>query len=247
MKIIINAEDFGLSQSINKGICEGLEEGFLTSASLFVNGAFCEDAVNLIKKHNFTNVGVHLNLTHGKPIAPQNKIQNLLEPNGNFHYMCSMPFFAKYNEVKIELEAQIQKFLNFGLIPSHLDFHHYFYASQEVYNAYLELAQKYNLPVRSMTPKTYNLAKMKNLKTTNFFVEDFHASPNKSVSELKMIAKFLKNQSGSAEIMTTPGYIDQFTMSQTNYLARENELLALKNALKENVWDSFELCSFKDI
>ena len=247
MKIIINAEDFGLSKSINKGIAEGLEKGFLTSASLFVNGSFVDEAVNMIKQNGFKNVGVHLNLTYGTPTAEKAKVKHLLEPDGKFHYMCSMPFYAKYAEVKIELEAQIKKFLSFGITPSHLDFHHYFYSSKEVYDAYLDLAKKYSLPVRSMTPKTAELAKKKGVKTTDFFVEDFHASPLKSAHTLEQIANFFKNKNGSAEIMTVPGYLDQFTMTQTNYLAREDELQALKEAFENNVWQDFELCSFNDL
>ncbi|MBR1926101.1 MAG: ChbG/HpnK family deacetylase [Clostridia bacterium] len=45
MKLIINAEDFGLSESINKGILEGLLGGFLTSASLMMNAKFCDEAI----------------------------------------------------------------------------------------------------------------------------------------------------------------------------------------------------------
>ncbi len=247
MKLILNAEDFGLSQSINKGICQGLKEGFLTSASLFVNGPFFEEAVSMIKENNFQNVGVHLNLTYGAPTAPKNKVANLLEPDGKFHYMCSMPFYARYNEVKTELEAQIKKFLSFGITPSHLDFHHYFYASKEVYDAYLDLAKKYNLPVRSMTQKTKEMAENKKIKTTDFFVEDFHASTRHLVEELKMIANFFKDKNGSVEIMTVPGYVDEFTISQTNYLAREDELIALKTAFETGVWNDFKLCSFKDL
>lgn len=247
MKLIINAEDFGLSESINKGICEGLKEGFVTSASLFVNAKYTQQAVNLIKENNFKNVGVHLNITYGTPILPSAKIKSLIEHNGNFRYMCSMPFYAKYKDVKNELEAQIQKFLSFGITPSHLDFHHYFYSSKEVYSAYLELAKKYNLPVRSMTPQTALLAKQNGLKTPDLFIEDFHGGFNSNVQTLKEIASEIKNKDGICELMTTVGYIDSYTTSQTNYLAREEELLALKQAKNQNVWKDIELTDFTKI
>lgn len=248
MKLIINAEDFGLSESINKGICEGLKEGFLTSASLFVNAKFTDEAVSLIKENGFKNVGVHLNLTYGKPVCPTKEVLNLVKSDGNFHYMCSMPFYATYDEVKKELKAQIEKFLSFGINPSHLDYHHYFYASKEVMLAFLELAKEYNLPVRSMTDKTREMAQKMGVKTTDMFLADFHESySGPTVEKLEQIAAFLKDKNICCELMTLPGYVDEFTTSQTNYLGREQELLSLKKAFEQEVFKNLELVDFSKI
>ncbi len=244
MKLIINAEDFGMSESINKGICEGLKAGFLSSASLFMNAKYTEQAVQLIKENNFKNVGVHLNLTYLAPLSPNNKVNSLVEYNGNFHYMCSMPFYAKYNEVKIELKEQIKKFYDYGITPSHLDFHHYFYSSNEVYTAYLELAKEFELPVRSMNKGGALLAQERGLKTTDFFIEEFHNGYAPTINTLQSIALSIKDKAGTAELMTTAGYIDEYTTSQTNYLAREQELLHLKEAFEKNVWKDIELIDF---
>ncbi len=248
MKLIINAEDFGLSKSINKGICEGLKAGFITSASLFVNAPFTDDAVRLIKENNLTSIGVHLNLTYGKPVLKQEEVKGLTESDGSFHYMCSMPFYAKYDEVKKELKAQIEKFLSFGIKPTHLDYHHYFYSSSEVMQAFLELAKEYDLPVRSMTDKTRQMANDFGVKTTNMFLSDFHESYSGPTKQKLMdIAAFLKNKNGSCELMTLPGYIDEFTVTQTNYLGREQELLSLKEAFLSGVFDCLELVDFSKI
>ncbi len=247
MKLIINAEDLGMSEGINRGIFEGLKEGFLTSTSLFVNGKYTLEAVKTIKEMDLKNVGVHLNLTYGKPVLEKNGIKSLVEQDGNFHYMCSMPFYAKYEDVWKELDAQIQKFLSFGIKPSHLDFHHYFYSSRDVYSAYLELAKKYDLPIRSMTPQTTLIAKQYGIKTPDIFIDQFHGSYNISKSLLEQISEQLTNCNGVCELMTTPGYIDDFTQTQTNYLKREDELVALKQAFIEGVWKDFELVSFLDL
>ena len=248
MNLIINAEDFGLSESINKGICEGLKAGFITSASLFVNAKFTDDAVRIIKENDFKNIGVHLNLTYGKPVLDKKEIPNLLESDGNFHYMCSMPFYATYIEVKKELKAQIEKFLSFGITPTHLDYHHYFYSSGEVMRAFLELAKEYDLPVRSMTERSREMTEKYGVKTTNMFLSDFHESYSGPTEEkLKQIVQFLKDKNGSCELMTLPGYIDEFTTTQTNYLGREQELLSLKKAFENGVFDEITLISFKDL
>ena len=246
MKLIINAEDLGISLGVNKGIFEGLKQGFITSASLFMNGQYTDEAIKFIKENNIKNVGVHLNLTYGKPILGE-KVEKLTEPDGNFRYMCSMPFYAKYEDVVLELDAQIQKFYQASITPSHLDFHHYFYSSNEVYTAYLELAKKYSLPVRSMTEKTKSMAQVNGIKTTDYFIEDFHGGYDISAEQLAQIANRYKNFSGTCELMTTPGYVDQFLATQTNYLAREEELIALKNAFESGVWNDVELISFLDL
>lgn len=247
MKLIINAEDLGLSKSINKGIFEGLKQGYITSASMFVNAKYSDDAIKYVKENNIKNVGIHLNLTYGKPVLNKEEIPNLVENDGTFHYMCSMPFFARYEEVKKELKAQIEKFLSFGLTPSHLDYHHYFYSSNEVLKAYFELAKEFNLPVRTMTEKERLLAKEFEVKTTDLFVSDFHESYQKDENTLKSILDFLNDKDVLVELMTTPGYVDGYTTTQTNYLRREDELFALKQAYENGLFKNITLTDFNDL
>lgn len=247
MKLIINAEDLGLSKSINKGIFEGLKQGYITSASMFVNAKYSDDAMSYIKENNLKNIGIHLNLTYGKPVLNKEKIPNLVESDGTFHYMCSMPFFAKYEEVKIELKAQIEKFLSFGLTPSHLDYHHYFYSSNEILKAYFELAKEFDLPVRTMTEKERLLAKEYEIKTTDLFVSDFHESYQKDANILKSIIDFFDGKDVLVELMTTPGYVDDYTTKQTRYLRREDELFALKQAYEGEVFKNIKLTNFNDL
>jgi len=247
MKLIINAEDFGMSESINKGICEGLKQGYISSATLFMNAKYTEQAIDLIKTNNFKNVGIHLNLTYLAPLSPKNKVKSLIEANGNFRYMCSMPFYAKYKDVKLELETQIKKFYNYGLTPTHLDFHHYFYSSSEVYDAYLELAQKYKLPVRSMNKQTSILAHEQGIKTPDLFIEAFHGGYQSNIETLQKIATAIKGNEGSAELMTTAGYMDKYTFTQTNYYGREQELNALKEAFEIDVWKGIKLIDFSKL
>lgn len=246
MKLIINAEDFGMSESINKGIYEGLKEGFISSASMFVNAKYTEQAVKIIKENNFKNVGVHLNLTYLSPLSPKEKVKSLVE-NGKFRYMCSMPFYARYKDVKLELDAQIKKFYSYGITPSHLDFHHYFYSSNEVYDAYLEMGKKYSLPVRSMNNQSSALAKSKGLKTTDIFIDAFHGGFLSTVETLQKIGTALTDKNGTAELMTTAGYIDSYTATQTSYYAREQELKALKTAFEMGVWNGVELIDFSKL
>ena len=81
MKLIINADDFGLSKSISDGIIEGILGGYITSTSIMANMKYAEYAVKEALKHNINCIGLHINFTVGKPIIENS---NLTDNNGNF-------------------------------------------------------------------------------------------------------------------------------------------------------------------
>ncbi|MGA2094374.1 MAG: ChbG/HpnK family deacetylase, partial [Sedimentisphaerales bacterium] len=68
-RLIINADDFGLCRGVNKGIAEAHATGVLTSATLMANMPAAEEAVEIAHKLSNLGVGVHLNLTEGKPLS----------------------------------------------------------------------------------------------------------------------------------------------------------------------------------
>ena len=81
MRLIINADDFGLTKSITDGILDGLKEGVLTSTSIMANMLWTKYAVEKAVENGLTCVGLHTNLTVGKPIL-QNS--HLTETGGDF-------------------------------------------------------------------------------------------------------------------------------------------------------------------
>ena len=68
MKLIINADDFGLSKSISDGIIEGIKAGYITSTSVMVNMDYAEYAIKEAVKNNIDCIGLHINFTVGKPV-----------------------------------------------------------------------------------------------------------------------------------------------------------------------------------
>ena len=69
-RLIVSADDFGMSTGINAGILRAHREGILTSASLMVNGSACAEAVELARAHPTLSVGLHLVLVQGRACAP---------------------------------------------------------------------------------------------------------------------------------------------------------------------------------
>jgi len=246
MKLILNADDFGLSSSINRGILECIESGLITSTTMMMNTPYTEEAINLAKAHNLKNVGIHLNLTYGKSVLPSSEVPSLVDEKGVFHYVCMLGYYTQYVDAKKELRAQIEKFLDSGLRPTHLDHHHYFNEIPNILRAYHELAEEYNLPVRSMDENARNLARKRGLKTTDEFSFAFHGN-GVDISTFEVLKTLFWNKDISLEVLTHVGYLDDYTRNQTNYLRREDEIDVLKLAKEQGYFDDVELVNFDKI
>src|SRR5579871_3178153 len=83
-RLIVNADDFGRSQSINQAVIRAHREGILTTASLMVNEAPCAEAVELAKQNPQLGVGLHLTLLMGHSALPYAEIPGLVNEAGEF-------------------------------------------------------------------------------------------------------------------------------------------------------------------
>ena len=246
MKLILNADDFGLSPSINKGILECFNEGLISSSTVMMNTPYTDEAIKVIKDNNLKNIGIHLNLTYGKSVLPASEVPSLVDDHGVFHYVCMLGYYTQYLDAKKELKAQIEKFLSYGLKPTHLDHHHYFNEIPNILKAYLELAQEYNLPVRAMDENARNLAKQMGVKTTDEFSFAFHGN-GVDISTFDVLRSLFWDKDLSLEILTHVGYIDDYTRGQTNYMQRELEISVLREAKEKGYFDNVELIGFGDL
>ncbi len=246
MKLILNADDFGLSPSINQGILDCFDEGLISSTTMMMNTPYTDDAIRLAKEKGIKNIGIHLNLTYGKSVLPADEVQSLVDENGVFHYVCMLGYYTQYVDAKKELRAQIEKFLASGLKPTHIDHHHYFNEIPNILKAYLELAQEYKLPVRAMDENVRTLCKQMNIKTTDEFSFAFHGN-GIDISTFQILKSLFWKRDISLEVLTHVGYIDDYTRHQTNYLIREDEINVLREAKKQGYFDDIELVGFSDI
>jgi len=128
-RLIINADDFGLSHGITDGILLTHRKGLLTSTSLMVNQPATEYAVRRAPEVPTLGVGVHLNLTEGKPVLAKEKVPTLVNTAGEFIGPSEMGrrllrWEASSREIEAEFRAQIQQMKSLGLQPTHADSHH---------------------------------------------------------------------------------------------------------------------------
>lgn len=172
-QLIVNADDFGLSREVNQAIIELIEQGVVTSTSAMSNmPAF--DEVSKIKGR--AGIGVHLNLTTGRPVLPEERVANLVDATGHF---VSLPTQllrlrqrrTRQQEIEDEMEAQICLVLKGGIEPDHINSHQSLLKYPQFFSTIKRLARKYRIPgIRAYhwhrPPRTRLLKPMNLLKTT---------------------------------------------------------------------------------
>src|SRR5215207_2174186 len=128
-RLIINADDFGASASINEVVIRAHREGVLTSASLMVNEPGFDEAVRLAKQNPTLGIGLHLTLLYGHSALSRSEIPDLVDERGRFSYdpiSTGLRYFANRRlkaQLLAEINAQFQKFRQSGLPLDHVNGH----------------------------------------------------------------------------------------------------------------------------
>jgi len=149
--LITNADDFGLNNSVTDAIVESFTDGILQSTTLIVNTNGFDYAINQSKIHEKLGVGIHFNLTEGKPISNIDKVDLLVDEQGNFksnliqRNNLKLGTKRKYEQVTCELENQLIKMLDSGVKPSHFDSHHHVTGLPIVFKSSMNIAKKYGV------------------------------------------------------------------------------------------------------
>lgn len=150
-QIIINADDFGLCEGVNKAVVDAHTHGILTSATIMANMPAAEQAVEIAKKMPTLGVGVHLNLCEGSPLSEKRLVAPLLGQDGKF---CLTPAkiallssleSAYRNAIRTELTAQIQWVIDKKLTPTHMDSHKHIHSYPVIFSIVCRLAESFKI------------------------------------------------------------------------------------------------------
>ncbi|MCR5746611.1 MAG: ChbG/HpnK family deacetylase [Lachnospiraceae bacterium] len=220
LKLIINADDLGISEDVNEAIAECFRKRFITSTTLMVNMEYADEGVELAKKSGWhERVGLHLNLTSGRPLTDEIKrFKCFCRSDGTFNAAFAKKTFSRLylskNEIaaaRIEADAQIRKYLSYGLGDRHLDSHHHVHTNSAIWKAIEPLITGYglrsvrlsrnlygNMPLlKRVYKKRYNQRlKGMPIMTTDYFgsFKDFEQYrsiiPDKSLVEIMVHPKY---------------------------------------------------------
>jgi len=150
-KLIVNADDFGLTTSVNNGIIKAFSEGIVTTTSLMANGIAFDDAVLLAKKYPLLDVGIHIVLIEEKSVLPKEEIPSLVDNDSKFPTDYK-DFFKKLlfkkislNDIELEIKAQIEKILTSHIKISHIDSHQHIHMYPSILQIVIKVAKEYNI------------------------------------------------------------------------------------------------------
>lgn len=149
--VIINADDFGLSQGVNRGILEAFRHGVLTSTTAMVNMDSFGDAAEIARRNRDLPVGIHLTLLWGRPVSSPEDVRSLVMHDRSFPTSAAV-LAARYgaglisfNDVRTEFRNQIKTFLDAGLTPTHVDSHKHIHALPGILKALISVLREFRI------------------------------------------------------------------------------------------------------
>jgi predicted glycoside hydrolase/deacetylase ChbG (UPF0249 family) len=160
-RLIVNADDFGLTRGVNRAIVQAQERGIVTSSTLMANAGAFDEAASMARSlaaHNARfSVGCHVVLLDGEPLLPADQVGSLLQPgaqNGSRQFRVKLNDFVtasfrnKLNPAEIEAEAsaQIERLQSAGVRPSHFDTHKHAHMFPAALRPLLRAARECGVP-----------------------------------------------------------------------------------------------------
>lgn len=151
--LIVNADDFGLNAAANAGIIECHLAGNVTSTTLMANGSSFNEAVALAHEHPELGIGLHFNLTWGKPLLAAAAVAPLVGSDGHFLQRSQLGKRALLGQLPLavverELEAQFQHLRAHGVQVTHVDSHQHVHAFGPIFSAVARLCARERIPMR---------------------------------------------------------------------------------------------------
>jgi predicted glycoside hydrolase/deacetylase ChbG (UPF0249 family) len=270
-RLIINADDFGISRGVNTGIIEAAMAGVVTSASMIVNLPDFADALDRAHACPTLSLGLHLNLTAGRPLTPARSL--IEQSTGEFYSMPKLMARASLgrlnsSEITHECVTQIDRMVESGFPPTHLDSHRHVHAHPAISSAVARAAASRGIfqvraplePLR-LNPGNWRstLKKAGLLASARLSKRTARRGPpirfvgislqgRKSFAE-GLFALIPELRPGTTELMTHPGYADAALARQDGYtLYRQTELSVLCSREFRDLLDrcGVTLTSFRD-
>jgi predicted glycoside hydrolase/deacetylase ChbG (UPF0249 family) len=222
-RLIVNADDFGMSPGVSAGILAANRHGIVTSTTVLVTASLDRDLLAEARDRPL-GLGLHVNLTLGTPLT---RGRSLVGADGRFVRDARRAAArADARDVEREVEAQIEKFLALARRPpTHLDTHHHVGLLPPVREAVLAAAARLGVPVRSQDGAARARARAAGLRTPDHFFGE--SGPEAYWSRARTLAHLRRLPPGVSEFMTHPAVFDEGLAGSRYGRQRETELCAL--------------------
>ena len=222
-RLIVNADDFGRSAGVDRGIIRAHREGIVTSTTFMANAPGAEIAAALARATPTLDVGVHLVLSYARPLTDPARIPSLVRADGTFGRPSQLlTRDLDRDEALIEYRAQFARARELiGHAPSHIDTHHWVHDHPALSWAVCELAIETGAAARTHTPRQRDEYRAKGVRTTDHFVREFQHPGHIEVADL--LAVITRLEDGVTELMCHPGEPDPELLATSAY-ARERPI-----------------------
>lgn len=255
-RIVVTADDFGLSPQVDAGILEAFHHGVVRSTALLVNFPDVSDSIARLRQAPGLEVGIHLNLTAGPSVSPAQHVSSLIGANGSFHNFTT--FFSRvalgridWEEASREWEAQMERGIGMGCQFTFLTSHQHVHMLPTAARVFAKLARKYGVRFARLSsfrlgemlwpprPKVLALAPFvpavrRVFQREGVFCNNsiFEIPPGKSDAALLQVCGIIESLGGGVhELVCHPGYVDPTLRSRDSYVAaRPTELAVLVDA-----------------
>jgi predicted glycoside hydrolase/deacetylase ChbG (UPF0249 family) len=258
-KLIVNADDFGRTPAVSRGILKAHQDGIVTSTTVMVNQPGINDQLAGALQHPKLGLGQHLVFSSWRPVLDPGKVPGLVDDEGLFldqHTLWARAEEIPLGQLRAELQAQVELFEALaGRRPDHLDCHHFVHLYPPFFQVYAEMAAGLGLPLRvPFPPETDFEWALSTLPFLESFPEDLVRGmivTNSALVKSKglshpdhFVGTFFGRQAlsveflsglladlphGMTELMCHPGYDDESLTYSTYQTEREAELALLTN------------------
>lgn len=228
--VIINADDFGLTDGVCRGIVKTIHAGGVTATTAMVCVTGAKERLRCWAPEIKGHIGAHLQLTSGAPILGRERVPSLVAADGKFPARRKQIRNPRIEEIVAEWQAQIECLLCLGIEPTHLDTHHHVHGLTVVFPAFCEIARRYSLPARSLHPQMTRELRAAGVRCVDQTLTGWYGGELSVKSLVQILQEGARQYLGarSFEVMCHPGLADDSLHSLSRYVVeREVELATL--------------------
>lgn len=212
--LILNADDFGMCNSVNLAIMRTLQAGLVRSTTLMVPCPWALHGMHYLADHPEIPFGIHLTLISDPadyrwgPLTSREKVPSLVDRAGYFYNFDDMGVLlaqAKLDQLEVEFLAQIEAVLDAGLQPTHLDWHALRFGNRtDIYELMIRLAKEYGLAMRVIGRTSIEKLQSQGFPTSDYdFLDSYGIDPGTKSADYARLLRELP--AGLSEWAVHPG------------------------------------------